>query len=67
MSVNIPIDEELLRKAIELSPVKDPEGLIRRILEKYVQRREAEARVIALGGSMPDFDIPPRQRPLDRE
>jgi metal-responsive CopG/Arc/MetJ family transcriptional regulator len=66
MSINIPIDEELLRKAMELSKSADASELIQRIIEKYVHRREMENRMIALGGTMPDLDIPPRQRTFDQ-
>ena len=54
--------ESLMRKAAELTGIDDPDLLVREALRAIIAR-EAGARLIRLGGTMPDLKIPPRRRP----
>ena len=62
MSITISIDEPLLRAAQAALNVHDPAELVRRLLEQTVRQHEAEARLIALGGTMPNLELLPRDR-----
>jgi hypothetical protein len=53
--------ENLLRQAREWTGIEDRDSLIREAL-KALLAREAAARLARLGGTMPDFKAPPRQR-----
>lgn len=55
----VTIDDDLLAKAAEFSGIADKSKLINFTLDAYI-RKMAARRLIALGGSMPDFDIPGR-------
>lgn len=55
-------DEQLIARAGELLGIDDRRQLVREALEALIQR-EAGRRLIALGGTMPDLKIPPRERP----
>lgn len=55
--------DTLLRKAHELSGIKDRETLIDEALRLLIAR-EAGLRLARLGGTMPDFKAPPRERPF---
>ncbi len=63
MSITIDIDEALLKRAQELTGQSDPTALVRQLMEKEIRQREAGLRLAALGGSMPDLELPPRKRP----
>jgi hypothetical protein len=52
----------LMRKAAELTGIEDPDMLVREALRSLIAR-EAGRRLIALGGTMPDIKVPPRERP----
>jgi len=54
--------DELLRRAGELTGIKDKETLIGEALRALIAR-EAGLRLIRLGGTMPDIKVPPRERP----
>lgn len=54
---------ELWRKASEISGITDRAELERAALTSFI-RREAAKRVIAMGGTMPDFQPAPRERPF---
>lgn len=54
--------QNLMRKAAELTGIGDPDMLVREALRSLIAR-EAGRRLIALGGTMPDIKIPPRERP----
>jgi hypothetical protein len=54
--------EALYEHAAKLTGVEDRQELTVRSLRALIQR-EAAAGLIALGGTMPDFQIPPRERP----
>jgi Bacterial antitoxin of type II TA system, VapB len=54
--------DELLARARELTGISDREALIREALQLLVAR-EAGLRLARLGGTMPDFKAPSRERP----
>jgi len=62
MSITIELDEALWRAAEKATDIHDPAELVRQLIEREVRRREAETRLIAAGGTMPDLEIPPRNR-----
>ena len=53
----------LVRRAQELTGIKDREALIDEALRMLIAR-EAGMRLARLGGTMPDFKAPPRERPF---
>lgn len=53
---------ELWEKASRLSGIEDRDALIEAALTALI-RREAGKQLIAMGGTMPDFTVPPRERP----
>lgn len=57
-------DEErsLARRAADLTGIADHDLLIREALRALIAR-EAGARLMRLGGTMPDLKVPPRERP----
>ena len=55
--------ESLFEKAHELTGIKDREALIGEALRLLIAR-EAGLRLARLGGTMPDFKVPPRERPF---
>jgi hypothetical protein len=55
--------ESMLRKAHELTGIRDREALIDAALRLLIAR-EAGLRLARLGGTMPDFKAPPRERPF---
>ncbi|HXD85873.1 MAG TPA: hypothetical protein VN641_05240 [Urbifossiella sp.] len=63
MSITIELDEALLRAAEQVTNIHDPAELMRRLLEREVRSRTAQLRLAAAGGTMPDLEVPPRQRP----
>ena len=62
MRTTITLDDDLLEKAMRLTGIKDRTPLIRESL-KAIIARESGRRLALLGGSMPDFEVPPRRRP----
>ena len=54
--------QELWERARRLSGIEDRDALIAAALTALI-RREAAKGLIALGGTMPDFTAPPRERP----
>lgn len=62
MRTTITIDDELLARASMLTGITDRTPLIRESL-KAIIARESARRLALLGGSMPDFEVPPRRRP----
>ncbi len=62
MNITIEIDEKLWKAAEELTDNHDPSDLVRQLLEREVARA-ARLRLAALGGTMPDLELPPRKRP----
>jgi hypothetical protein len=53
---------ELWRQAAELSGIEDREELERRAISTFIHL-EAGRQLAALGGTMPDLKVPPRERP----
>lgn len=62
MRTTITLDDDLLAKASMLTGITDRTPLIRESL-KAIIARESARRLALLGGSMPDFEVPPRRRP----
>ena len=62
MSITIDIDPELLQKAQAALKTDDAGELVRRLVEQAVRQHEAEQRLIARGGTMPDLEMPRRDR-----
>ena len=62
MRTTITLDDDLLEKAARLTGITDRTPLIRESL-KAIIARESARRLALLGGSMPDFEVPPRRRP----
>lgn len=54
--------EDLLRLASELTGIRDRDALVREAL-RGLMAREAGERLIRLGGTMPNLQVPPRERP----
>lgn len=59
MRTTVTIDDELISKAAEFSGIADKSKLINFTLDEYIKKMAAR-RLAALGGTMPDFDIPGR-------
>lgn len=59
MRTTVTIDDELVAAAAEFSGIGDKSRLINFVLDAYTKKMAAN-RLAALGGSMPDFDIPGR-------
>jgi Bacterial antitoxin of type II TA system, VapB len=55
--------DRLVRSALSLTGLADQEAVILLALKELVQR-EAARHLIALGGTMPDFEAAPRERPV---
>ncbi len=58
-----PAIADLWERARQISGIDDRNALIKAALTTYI-RREAGKGLIALGGTMPDFTVPPRERPI---
>ncbi len=54
--------DDLLRQASEMTGIADRELLIRQALRGLIAR-EAGLRLVRMGGTMPDIEVPPRERP----
>ena len=59
MRTTVTLDDELIAAATEFSGIKDKSKLINFALDAYTKTMAAR-RLAALGGTMPDFDIPGR-------
>ena len=57
----INLDDDLLATAARLTGITDRTALIRESL-KAIIARESARRLVLLGGSQPDFEVPPRRR-----
>lgn len=62
MRTTVTLDDELVATASDYTGIGERSALLREALTALVQR-EAARRLIALGGSQPDFKLPPRRRP----
>ncbi len=58
------LDDALVQDAMKYTGITDKSELLREALVRMV-RREAIERLIALGGSAPDLELPPRRRDFD--
>jgi Arc/MetJ family transcription regulator len=59
MRTTVTIDDDLIAAAAEFSGIDEKSKLLNFVLDAYVKRMAAR-RLAALGGTMPDFDIAPR-------
>jgi Arc/MetJ family transcription regulator len=59
MRTTVTIDDGLVASAAEFSGITDKSKLINFTLDAYIKKMAAR-RLAALGGTMPDFDIPGR-------
>lgn len=64
MRTTVTLDDDLVADAATYSGVEDKSKLINLALDYYVKRMAAK-RLVALGGSMPDLDVPVRYRMRD--
>jgi Arc/MetJ family transcription regulator len=62
MRTTLVLDDELLAMAQEYTGLKEKSAVVREALKALVER-EAARRLALLGGSQPDFMVPPRRRP----
>ena len=62
MRTTVTIEDELVAKAQEITGIAEKSALINVALREVIQA-DAARRLIALGGSMPDLDLPKRRRP----
>ena len=61
MRTTVTLDDDLAARAEELTGIKERSALLREALTALIER-EAAIRLARLGGTMPGFEIPPRQR-----
>jgi Arc/MetJ family transcription regulator len=61
MRTTVTIDDKLLARAQEVTGIKERSLLLKEALTRLIQE-EAARRLIALGGSAPDLEAPPRRR-----
>ena len=54
--------EDLLRRAGEMTGIANRDLLIREALRRLIAR-EAGLRLVRMGGTMPDIEVPPREKP----
>lgn len=64
MRTTMNIDDDLMKRAMRYSGVKERTAIIRMALEQFVAI-EAEKRLAAMKGSLPHLKAPPRRRPPD--
>jgi Arc/MetJ family transcription regulator len=61
MRTTVNLDDELLRKAQQLSGIPERTQLLSAALQALVERESAR-RLVLLGGSDPELTLPPRRR-----
>lgn len=61
MRTTVTLDDDLLRKAEQLSGIPERSRLLREALQSLVARESAR-RLARLGGSEPQLEAPPRRR-----
>jgi Arc/MetJ family transcription regulator len=61
MRSTLNIDDKLIEEARRATGIKEKTALIRAGLEALIQR-DAYRRLAALGGTMPNLQVPPRKR-----
>ena len=62
MRTTINVDQELIERARQLTGIEGQSDLFKEGLVALVQRESAR-RLIALGGTMPDLEVPRRRNP----
>lgn len=65
MTATVTIDDAIFAEAAAALHTADPAQVINRALEALARRRAAQLRLAALGGSMPDLEMPRRRRTED--
>jgi Arc/MetJ family transcription regulator len=66
MRITLNLDDELIRQAQEYAGIREKTALIHEALRRLIAR-EAGKRLALLGGTMPDFEGPPRRRSTIRK
>jgi Arc/MetJ family transcription regulator len=66
MRTTLNLDDELIRQAQEYAGIREKTALIHEALRRLIAR-EAGKRLALLGGTMPDFEVPPRRRSTVRK
>jgi Arc/MetJ family transcription regulator len=66
MRTTINLDDKLLAEAQQYTGEKEKTRLVHMGLESLIQDHVAK-RLIALGGTMPDLQVPPRRRLREKE
>jgi len=61
MRTTLNIDDDLVNRARELSGIQQKTALVEAGLKALIAR-EASKRLAAMGGSNPNFEVPPRRR-----
>ncbi|HEV8131628.1 MAG TPA: type II toxin-antitoxin system VapB family antitoxin [Acidobacteriota bacterium] len=61
MRTTLNLDDELIREAREYTGIQEKTALVRAGLRELIAK-EAARRLAALGGTMPNFKVPPRRR-----
>src|SRR5207249_2680163 len=61
MRTTLNLDDDLMAQAQEYTGIKEKTRLLHRGLEALIQQ-EAARRLAAMGGTMPDLEVPPRRR-----
>jgi Arc/MetJ family transcription regulator len=62
MRTTMNLDDALVERARELTGIEEKTALVHEGLRALIAR-EAARRLAALGGSVPDLDLPARRRP----
>ncbi len=66
MRTTVTIDDDLMADAAEFSGLSEKSAIINRALRMMIEW-EASRRLAAMGGTMPDIQLPHRRRPSDWE
>jgi Arc/MetJ family transcription regulator len=66
MRTTLAIDDAQVRRARELTDIKETSALVREALDALIQR-EAARRLALLGGTMPGLEDIPRRRSVPAE
>jgi Arc/MetJ family transcription regulator len=63
MSITIEIDDAKLQEMQPYLQGMDPRAFVQELVRRQLRAYEAQQRLAAAGGTMPDLMIPPRERP----
>ena len=61
MRITLFLDDKLLKQAMDYTGITDTSELVHAGLTSLIQR-EAARRLSLIGGTEPDFEVPPRRR-----